>query len=64
MAATGSAKLTMKSMGHVDAKTSVRYQRPETGQIASIIDARNAQRKSATIHQDGHTFGHTGQVIQ
>jgi hypothetical protein len=45
MAATGNAKLTMKSMGHVDVKTSARYQHPGTGQIAHVIDARNARGK-------------------
>jgi hypothetical protein len=45
MAATGNAKLTMKSMGHVDVKTLARYQHPGTEQIAHVIDARIAQRK-------------------
>lgn len=65
MAATGNQKLTMKTMGHVDVKTSARYQHPETAQVGSIIDLRNEQRKSVTTSgKNGHTFGHTRHSVQ
>lgn len=63
MRATKDLKLTMTTMGHVDVKTAMRYQHPETGQVASVIDARNAQRKSAVTGKGdrafGHNFGHS-----
>ena len=64
MAASKDLKLTMHTMGQIDAKTAMRYQHPETGQVSDIMNARNAQRKSATIVQDGHTFGHSDLPMQ
>jgi len=64
MAASKDLKLTMRTMGQVDVKTAMRYQHPETGQVSDIMNARNAQRKSATIDQDGHTFGHSDLPMQ
>ncbi len=63
MQATGNVKLVMKSMGHIDVKTAMRYQHPETGQVGRFIDQRNAQRKSAATGKGdrafGHSFGHS-----
>jgi integrase len=64
MAASKDLKLTIRTMGQVDVKTAMRYQHPETGQVSDIMNARNAQRKSATIGQDGHTFGHSDLSMQ
>jgi integrase len=64
MAATKDLKLTMKTMGQVDVKTAMRYQHPATDQVGDVINARNAQRKSATIVQNGHTFGHSDLLMQ
>jgi hypothetical protein len=45
----------MTVMGHVDVKTAMRYQHPDSADSGSIINARNAQRKSAT-GLVGHTL--------
>jgi len=37
---------------------------PDTGQVSDIMNARNAQRKSATIGKDGCTFGHSARSMQ
>ena len=63
MESTKDLKLTMKTMGHVDVKTAMRYQHPETGQVGDVINKRNAKRKSATA-QNGHTFGHSTLALQ
>jgi len=64
MASSKNLKLTMTAMGQVDVKTAMRYMHPETGQVSDIMNARNAQRKSATTGQDGHTFGHSDLQVQ
>ncbi len=59
MQQTGNVKLVMKSMGHIDVKTAMRYQHPETGQVGRFIDQRNAQRKSAATGRGDRAFGHS-----
>jgi len=63
MESTKDLKLTMKTMGHVDVKTAMRYRHPETGQVGNVINERNAKRKSATA-PNGHTFGHSTLRLQ
>ena len=63
MAATKDLKLTMSAMGHVDVKTAMRYQHPDTAQVGNVMNERNAKRKKATT-KSGHLFGHTSHAIQ
>ncbi len=60
MQETGNVKLVMKSMGHIDVKTAMRYQHPETGQVGRFIDRRNAQRENAATGKGDRAFGHSG----
>jgi len=62
MEATKNLKLTMAAMGHIDVKTAMRYQHPETGQVSDMMNQRNSKRKSVTT-ENGHTFGHTEHVV-
>jgi hypothetical protein len=41
----------MASMGHIDVKTAMRYQHPETGQVGDIMNQRNSNRKTATTEK-------------
>lgn len=63
LAELGNPKLTMTAMGHTDIKTSARYQHPQTHKVASFIDRRNEQRKTATT-ENGHSFGHSSHLLQ
>jgi len=47
--ALATATSRARTMGQVDVKTAMRYRHPETGQVSDMMNARNAQRKSATI---------------
>lgn len=66
MAELGNPKLTMRTMGHTQIKTSARYQHPETSRVAGFLDERNAKRKSLTnpSRGNGQTFGQTQPTIQ
>ena len=58
MEATKNLKLTMAAMGHVDVKTAMRYQHPETGQVRDIMNQRNSKRKSVTTEEWSHFWAH------
>ena len=46
MGDTGDLKLTMSAMGHVDFRSSARYQHPNTGKLGQLMNQRNARREA------------------